>query len=51
MQVFFSGRNPLLRWRLPLLQKLLYSYGTASYFVTVRVEGIEGGFWGRRDDL
>ena len=34
-QVFFSLRNPLLRWRLPLLQKLLYNYGTMSYFCTV----------------
>lgn len=27
-QVFFSGRNPLLRWRLPLHLKILYNNGT-----------------------
>lgn len=35
MQVFFSGRSPLLRWKLPLLHKLLYTNGTWSYFCTV----------------
>jgi hypothetical protein len=34
-QVFFSGRNPLLRWKLPLLHKLLYNNGTWSYFCTI----------------
>lgn len=35
MQVFFSGKNPLLRWKLPLLHKLLYNNGTWSYFCTI----------------
>lgn len=35
MQVFFSSRNPLLRWKLPLLHKLLYNNGTWSYFCTI----------------
>ncbi|KAI8463876.1 MAG: nucleotide-diphospho-sugar transferase [Monoraphidium minutum] len=35
MQVFFSGRNPLVRWKLPLLHKWLYTNGTWSYFCTV----------------
>jgi hypothetical protein len=34
-QVFFSSRNPLLRWKLPLLHKLLYNNGTWSYFCTI----------------
>lgn len=35
LQVFFSGKNPLLRWKLPLLHKLLYNNGTWSYFCTI----------------
>eukprot|EP00879_Flechtneria_rotunda_P011197 GHRR01011695.1.p1 GENE.GHRR01011695.1~~GHRR01011695.1.p1 ORF type:complete len:695 (+),score=198.24 GHRR01011695.1:342-2426(+) len=35
MQIFFSGRNPLLRWKLPFVHKLLYSNGTWSYFCTI----------------
>ncbi|GBF89253.1 six-hairpin glycosidase [Raphidocelis subcapitata] len=35
MQVFFSLKNPLLRWRLPFVSKLLYTNGTWSYFTTV----------------
>lgn len=27
LQVFFSGRSPLLRWNLPLLHKWLYTNG------------------------
>lgn len=34
-QVFFSSRNPLLRWKLPFLHKLLYNNGTWSYFCTI----------------
>ena len=34
-QVFFSSKNPLIRWRLPLLHKWLYNNGTYSYFCTV----------------
>ncbi len=32
MQVFFSLKNPLLRWKLPLHLKWLYNNGTWSYF-------------------
>jgi cellulose synthase/poly-beta-1,6-N-acetylglucosamine synthase-like glycosyltransferase len=28
MQVFFSSKNPLLRWKLPFHLKLLYNNGT-----------------------
>jgi hypothetical protein len=28
LQVFFSIRNPLLRWKLPFIHKLLYNNGT-----------------------
>lgn len=35
VQVFFSRRCPLLRGALPLLHKMLYTYGTYSYFCTV----------------
>lgn len=35
LQVFFSSRSPLFRWKLPLLHKLLYTNGTWSYFCTV----------------
>lgn len=38
-QVFFSLKNPLLRWRLPFVSKLLYTNGTWSYFTTVRLPG------------
>jgi hypothetical protein len=27
LQVFFSSRNPMIRWRLPLLHKWLYNNG------------------------
>ena len=33
--MFFSTRNPLLRWKLPLLHKWLYNNGTWSYFCTI----------------
>lgn len=35
MQVFFSKHCPLIQWDLPLLQKVLYTNGTWSYFCTI----------------
>lgn len=35
LQVFFSAKNPLLRGRLPPLQRWLYTNGTWSYFASV----------------